>query len=199
MLRRFIPLIGILFYVLLYIYSASLYPGGSQADRTSIGYVWYLNFWCDLFGEKALNGETNPARSFAIIANCILALTMTFFFYCFPLKYNPGKYWNKITPCAGLVSMIFAGLLFTGYHDNVSILSGFFGVIALTGVFIGLIKARLFTLIIFGLGCFVLILVNNVIYFSGFGLHYLPVIQKITLVYIFGWVLGVYDRASRVS
>ena len=74
--------------------------------------------------------------------------------------------------------MFFASILFTRFHDITSILSGIFGVIALWGVYMGLQeKINNTPLIRYGFICFILIAVNNAIYFLEKGIYYLPVIQ----------------------
>jgi len=61
-LLTLLPTFGILIFCGLFVYAASLYPGGSQADINSDGFNWVHNFWCNLMLENALNGRENPAR-----------------------------------------------------------------------------------------------------------------------------------------
>ena len=42
-LLAYLPIIGILLFWVLFIYAATLYPGGSQADSNSVGYDWVNN------------------------------------------------------------------------------------------------------------------------------------------------------------
>jgi hypothetical protein len=176
----------------LYIYAATLYPGGSQVHPFSNGYEWLNNYWCNLMNPVAMNGKINPARSVAILGNMILVMTMCFFFFSSSQSAFVRGYWKIITPWAGLLSMLLAGFLFTAYHDMLSILSGFFGVIALAGVFSGLFHAGSKSLIQFGFIVLACIVINNLIYFTGLGLVILPVLQKVTLLIIFVWVIKVY-------
>ncbi|MGB5430515.1 MAG: hypothetical protein WBM94_12640, partial [Eudoraea sp.] len=60
-----LPTVGILIFIGLYIYAASLYPGGSQLDSNSLGFDWMNNYWCNLMNENGMNGLENPARPFA--------------------------------------------------------------------------------------------------------------------------------------
>ena len=48
---------GVLGFLLLTGVSALRYPGGTQADRSSEGYAFFGNYWCDLYRSQALNGE----------------------------------------------------------------------------------------------------------------------------------------------
>ncbi len=188
-LGRHIPLIGILCYVFLYFYAAFLYPGGSQANAHAIGFDWVHNYWCDLLHATAINGALNPARPIAIIGSVILACTVAYFFYTFPHKRAMPHPWALLTRYGGLTAMAFAVLLFTPYHDLVSIIGGFFGVLALVGVFKELIQSGKTSILGLGLWCMLLILINNFIYFTTLGIEVLPFIQKITLLFIFSWII----------
>src|SRR5829696_8591889 len=77
------PLAGIMLFVILYIFAAILYPGGSQADKRSIGFSWLNNYWCNLVNEKAINGQVNIAQPLAIFAMFILGLSLAVFWYQF--------------------------------------------------------------------------------------------------------------------
>lgn len=187
--KKYVPVTGIMIFIFLYIYAASLYPGGSQADATSAGFDWVNNYWCNLMNEKALNGRPNGARAYAIVANLVLAVTLAYFFYTAPQQLKADGYWKRVIPYSGMCSMAFAALLFTPYHDIVSVLSGFFGVIALAGIFKGLIDRKYKGVVLLGLGCILCIVLNNIIYFSGWGIYYLPVLQKFTMIYIFFWLI----------
>ncbi len=186
---RYLTTTGIVFYFILYGVSASRYPGGNQIDHQEAGFSWAQNYGCNLFNEQALNGQINPARPFAILANLILCVAIAWFFVRYGSKHPVSKKWSRITQIAGVFSMFFASILFTRFHDITSILSGIFGVIALWGVYMGLQKDQQYSLIRYGFICFILIAVNNAIYFSEKGIYYLPVIQKITLVVILSWVV----------
>ncbi|MEO5581658.1 MAG: hypothetical protein ABIR66_03125 [Saprospiraceae bacterium] len=176
----------------MFVYAATLYPGGSQANPDSVGYDWINNYWCNLMNPVAMNGMINPAQPIAILGNITLTMTISFFFYSYGQSPYARGYWKIIIPWAGFVSMIMAGFLFTSYHDVVSVISGFFGVIALTGVFSGLIQAGSRLLLYSGFIVLAFIAINNLIYFSGFGIRILPVLQKVTLLIIFIWVLKVH-------
>jgi hypothetical protein len=61
-------------------YASMLYPGGSQADLQSVGYDWIHNYWCNLMNDQAMNGQSNPAKPFAVVAMVILCLSLLVFF-----------------------------------------------------------------------------------------------------------------------
>ena len=85
--------------------------------------------------------------------------------------------------------MVLAPLLLTAIdHDlAISVASGF-GLLGLTGVFVGLYKKRWFTLFGFGIMNLLLIVLNNYLYYSEVLIHYLPVVQKITFASFLLWI-----------
>mgnify|MGYP000754487863 FL=1 len=79
-LLKFLPTIGILVFIGIYIYASQLYPGGSIVDINSIGFDWRNNHWCNLMRESGLNGIQNQARPVAIGGISILCFSMIVFF-----------------------------------------------------------------------------------------------------------------------
>src|SRR3954449_6164304 len=63
-----LPLFGIILFLLLYFIATLYYPGGAQFDKTTKGFSWTQNYWCNLLNENAINGLPNPARPIAITA-----------------------------------------------------------------------------------------------------------------------------------
>ena len=86
----------ILLFILLFIYAASLYPGGSQFDSNAAGFSWKHNYWCNLMNDIAENGMQNPARYYAISANAILCIGCMLFFLRFGLIRLKIGYWRNI-------------------------------------------------------------------------------------------------------
>ncbi len=189
-LLKLFPTIGILLYIALYIFSASLYPGGSQADLNAKGFDWINNYWCNLLNVEAMNGALNPARPFAMAAMIILCFSMALFFYLFPKFFFVSKFWKTTTQVSGGLAMTFAVLIFTDYHDVMTSLASIFGLFALIGIFVGLIKNKSTGYLLAGGFCIFLIAVNNYIYYSKQFLVALPLIQKITFAIMLVWVMA---------
>ena len=188
--KRFIvliPLFGALLFVVLYIVATLLYPGGSQADKNGVGFSWTHNYWCNLLNEQAINGQVNPARPVAMIAMFVLCVTLAMFWFLFARIINFSAKASFTLSFSGFVSMSVAMFLFTSYHDMVINVAGFFGLIALTGTFVGLYKNKWLPLFIFGLFNLALVIVNNILYYSG-SLKYLPVVQKISFLFFLVWI-----------
>lgn len=186
---KLLPSIGILLFAILYIFAASLYPGGSQADAHHVGFDWVHNYWCNLLNVYALNGAINPARPFAILAMAILCFGLASFFYQFPRYYSINKKWDATIQISGILSMLFAVLLFTDWHDGITTLSSFFGLFTLLGIVVGLLRHSLKKYIWTGSFCILLLAANNYIYYSGDYLYFLPVLQKITFGLVLFWVV----------
>ena len=81
---RFLPIIGILIFVMLYLVAASLYPGGSSAFPEKDGFDWINSYWCNLTESYAINGKVNTARPYALSGVVILCISLTHFFFLFP-------------------------------------------------------------------------------------------------------------------
>jgi hypothetical protein len=198
----YLPIAGIFLFFVLYIFAASKYPGGSQADDFSIGFDWFHNYWCDLMKEVAYNESKNPARPIAIAATFLLSFSISLFSIQFP-KYLPvSNFWNRATSISGTLAMITVTLIFTDLHDKVIIVCSLFGLITVVGIFKGLIlnKEILHQRIAFF--CFFLILINNVLY-HGEQYYYLPLIQKLTFLIILIWFVTInwlfIKKASKTS
>lgn len=186
---KFIPAIGVVLFVLLYLVSAMLYPGGSQIDPNSVGFDWMNNYWCNLMNEDAMNGARNPARSYAVVAMIILCLSLMAFFVRFARTFPKSRIWRLIIGVAGILSMSSAMFISTKYHDVMTTVSSVFGLFAIVGVMreIYLSNMKLYKL---GGGlCILLIAINNYIYYSGDAIEFLPLLQKITFGIVLIWIL----------
>ena len=188
---QFIPIIGIVLFFIMYWFSASLYPGGSQENLQSIGFDWYQNYWCDLLELHARNGLLNPARPYALTAMLILCLSLAYFFYLFPKKIPPNKIWKPIIIFCGTTSMFLVLFVFTAIHNSIIISASFLGLLALLGVFNGLRKQQLNNYLWMGWSGILLIVINNIMYYSKIGVTHLAFIQKISFAWILLWIIWV--------
>lgn len=187
---NWIPILGTLVFALLYLYSANLYPGGSQADSDSTGFDWLHNYWCNLMNEQAMNGMVNPARPFAITAMVILCGSLAVFFYQFAEFLTKAKTWKLLIRWGGLLSMFFAALMFSPYHDLMTIISSIFGLLVVAGIIKEIYLSSLLLYKVTGAFCLILLGLNNAIYYSTLGIAWLPLVQKVTLVIVLCWIVG---------
>ncbi len=189
-IANLIPVIGIVIFVGLYIFSSTLYPGGSQANLNSEGFDWINNYWCNLMNEKGMNGQPNPAKPYSIIAMIILCLSLMFFFIQFAQIYSKSKIWKRIIKTSGIISMSFAILIFTKYHDLMTTLSSIFGLFVVIGIIREIYKSKLSIYKITGVICILILGLNNYIYYTQQFIEVLPLLQKITFAIVLLWIIG---------
>jgi hypothetical protein len=198
-----IPVIGSIIFIALYIAAAILYPGGSQADNTTIGYSWTDNYWCNLLNDNAMNGQTNTAKPVAVAAMLILCISLSSFWILFPASVQLKKYHRLMIQIAGTVSMITAFLLLTNIdHDLAINVSSSSGLIAVLGTLTALYQLKWKTFFVFGLLNLLLIGLNNYIYHISGDLTYLPIVQKISFLSFLIWIccieMKLYRRIPKV-
>ena len=186
------PTFGTVLFIILYIIATLFYPGGSQVDKNSIGFSWLNNYWCNLLNEQAINGQLNSAKPIAMIAMLILCLTLILFWFLFPSYVDVDKKLAIIIKVFGSFAMIIGFLLFTKInHDLITNLASGFGVIAIIGILIGLYKTGWKGLFFFGILNFLLVGLNNYVYYKKGLIVYLPVVQKITFALFLFWICSI--------
>jgi len=183
------PIFGIVLFVMIYIVATLFYPGGSQVDKTSVGFSWINNCWCNLLNANAINGQPNTAKPVAITGMFVLCLTLTFFWFLFCKTINIPRSLKLVIQISGTLAMVIAFFLFTNInHDLITNLASILGLIATIGTYIGLYKVRWFGLLKFGLLNILLVIANNYVYYTKGLIVYLPVIQKITFAAFLTWI-----------
>jgi len=80
------------------------------------------------------------------------------------------------------------------YHP-ILMLCGILGTICLLGVFLELKRLQWKGILFFGMGIFILGLVNYFIYYTKIGLVALPLLQKISFMLFFVWILWLWKNA----
>jgi hypothetical protein len=185
-----IPLIGIIIFVVLYIYASMLYPGGSQADLHSVGYDWLHNYWCNLMNDQAMNGQPNPAKPFAVVAMVILCLSLLVFFIQFATFFVQSIIWKSLIIWCGSLSMFLAIFMFTSYHDVMTTLSSVFGLFVVVGIIREVYISGFMKFKFTGFICLLLLGLNNYIYYTQHFIEWLPLLQKITFGVVLIWIIG---------
>ena len=184
-----VPSFGIILYALLYFIATFFYPGGNQLNKSSTGFSWTQNYWCNLLNKNAINGQSNPARPLALSAMFVLCVTLAIFWYIFPKQISFKKNIRLMIQISGCLAMTTGMFLFTGFHDYIINIATCFGLIAITGTYIGLIKIRWMKLFWIGLFNIVLIVINNILYYDNGLIFYLPIVQKLTFLYLLFWIV----------
>lgn len=185
-----IPIGGIFLFLFLFVFAASRYPGGSQADLTHQGFDWVNNYWCNLMGGEAMNGEPNGAVPIAITAFVILCASLALFFYHFSKQLAITSTWAKIIRTAGILSMSTATLIATDLHDEMTIVASVFGLFVVVGIILSVSSSDLNVYKWTGAFCLFLLGLNNYIYYTQHGIDLLPILQKLTFVIVLCWVIG---------
>jgi hypothetical protein len=189
-----VPVFGALIFLLLYFLAAINYPGGSAEEPQTRGFSLLHNYWCSLLNEKAINGETNIGRPFALAAMPVLALTMVVFWW------QAGEIVSKrklLIRFSGIACAFFVGMLPTGHHDLMINLAGLFGLISLVALLMQLKKLGLMNYFYFGCLNLCLVLLNNLVYYAKQFLFLLPVLQKFSFLFFIFWVVVLSLRFHR--
>ncbi len=187
---NYFPFFGISIFVALYIFSSTLYPGGSQVSLNTQGFDWVNNYWCNLMNKQGMNGLPNPARPYSILGMLLLCLSLMIFFIRFAQVFSKNDWWKYVIIICSIISMSLAMLIFTEYHDLMIILSSIFGFMAVLGVIRVIYYSDLSFYKKSGIYCLLLLVINNYIYYSGDFILALPLLQKVSFVFILAWILG---------
>ncbi|MEQ1746111.1 MAG: hypothetical protein ABMA02_11835 [Saprospiraceae bacterium] len=183
-----IPLLGVAVFVVLFGCAASLYPGGNQTNPHAPGFDWLHNYWCDLLGPVADNGQLNPARPVAMLAMIVLGVALAFFWYRLAGFLAGSRSRRVAVRVSGIVSMTTACLLFTPWHDIALVVSGSAVLVALAATLIFLRQNHQKQLLRLGLACMLFFVANNAIYWTKTGLAWLPILQKVTICVFLYWI-----------
>lgn len=150
--------------------------------------------------ERGMNGQLNPARPVAISAMIVLCLSLMVFFVQFANVFIKQGNWSRMVKIGGVLSMISAILMFTKYHDLMTMISSFFGLFVVVGIIRVIYRSELTIYKITGIVCVLLLGLNNYIYYSTHFLEWLPLIQKITLLLVLIWIIGLnYELGRKIA
>ncbi len=184
-LSLFICLAGFIIFVYL---SFQNYPGGNNFDPTAVGHSFWMNFWCDVMADRTLNNVPNTARPFAVAAAfCLVAglFILGLNSYRFTLF---SKLTYRIMLSLGILSILTApGVNY--YHDTFLMITATSGLTAFLMFLFATYKSnnKLFTL--FGVLAFLTGLLNFILWLQVHQTIFLPVIQKISTIFLFLWML----------
>lgn len=179
---------GLVAYLVLYITATYYYPGGSSFDEKQSGFNWTTNYWCELLGRNAKNGQANLARPFGMAGMSMLVISLSTFWYNLPKLIPINRSMDFALKISGVISMMCSLFIFSYWHDLVIYIAVTFGSIAFVLSMYGLYSNQFYRFFGLCITCLVLILINNIIYISEYFINYLPVIQKITFVFVFLWI-----------
>ena len=174
--------------VVLMVIAASLYPGGSLADKGSIGFDWTKNFISNLFQEKAINGAANPSRPWAIIGMGFHSIGDGLFFIRMS-RVIAVDHAKRILRTVGVVNVVFTFSIATPLHDIMVTLSSTLSLIGLFYITVFVLRSKLHGLKVAAIVCMLVFYYTLFLYGSGdWGL--LAIMQKVSLVCSVLLILG---------
>lgn len=191
-LIKHLPPLGIGLFIVLYIYSAGNYPGGSVVDSESIGYDWFHNYWCDLMYRYSLNGEINLARPSAVAGWVILCISILYILIALITKLFRVTSKRRLLYACSFLAMALGLFAFTDNHDLFVMLSFPFGAIT---VLVLAIEAQSIPNLFIKFGSWLVVIsltASFIMYFTSIGLYWIGFIQKIALAISFLWVIVFY-------
>jgi hypothetical protein len=198
MFKKHAPLIGIAISLLLLVIATFYYPGGSQADKNSVGYDWGNNYLSNLFGAKAINGMPNGARFWAASGMLFFSIGFTLFFWEFSKKI-PTKVAAGIVKYCGSSAMLCAFLAVTPLHDIMVTIAGTLALVSIFYITVFTFRSKLLVLKILCVVCLAILYTCNFIYYTQNYIVYLPILQKTAYVIVCTWALSLHYFTSNTN
>ncbi len=189
MLKKYFILICVCCALLLLFIATRYYPGGSQENSNSIGYDFSSNYFCNLFGEKAVNGAENASHYWAIAGMLFFCVGFALFFYRFSKKIPLAKP-SKIIRFTGIGAMCFTPLIASPLHNQMVTLSGTLELISMFYITALVFKTNLHFFKVLSVVTLLVYYCCNSMYYFSFQLVYLPIMQKVLLGFVLIWMLG---------
>lgn len=180
MLKKYTVLIGTIVSVLLLLIATTVYPGGSLADKNSVGFQWSQNFISNLFAAKAINGANNTARIWADAGMILLSASFAVFFVRFSKKI-PNKGAAIVIKYLGAGNMLFNCLIATPLHDLMVVVASTLLLVSLFYITVFVMQTKLHWLKFACVVCMLLYYITMFLYGSTFR-QPLPVMQKVTFI-----------------
>lgn len=187
----YIPMIGLVVYVIVFLYAASLYPGGSLYHPDATDYSHFHNLLCDAMDKVTQTGKVNDGRAMAVVSHLILSVTMIAFFLVLPRVFDWKNRNTKMIRYFGVLSMAVFAFMFTDYHDLIVTITGIVGTIAMVPFFIELQRLKNLSFKTISYLCFALSIIVYLMFETKIGFYYLPLIQKIAFFVDAIWVYWV--------
>jgi hypothetical protein len=184
------------------------YPGGTELDPTCAGHQFWFNFLCDLMGERALNGASNAAgRELARAGMAVFAVGLGAFWMILPAEFAGHRVTAAVVRAMGVVSA--AGILGVPFaegplHAVAVFAAAIPGVLAAT---VGLVATVRYAsnrlLLVAPLGAIATATYDSILYAQRVADNYrscppaLPVVQRLTLLFVLAWGAVTAVRALR--
>jgi hypothetical protein len=210
--------VALLVYVALVAAAMALYPGGTYFDPQARGHRFFENFLCDLTRETAHDGERNPGAPLARLSMVVFGVAAAAFTRLLGDRMPSHPARAKAIARLGLVSLVGTAMvalaserdLGTLRHTVVLLVAGVPGLVAVGMGLVGCARERRCVdpggqRLVLGGGVVALLAAtaNAALYtavLAGAGeLRALPVVQKIALVCVLGWMAFTAAVAPRAG
>lgn len=189
-------LYGLLAALALLFTATQFYPGGNQYDAHTTAWSWQHNYISNLFGKQGINGQPNHAQPWAIAAMLTLSLSMAVFFIQFAQKI-PTKSASRMIQYFGAGGMLFTFLVVTPWHDAMITVAVTLTLVAIFYITVLTFKTKRHLLKLLCVLCMLIAYITDYVYYTQSNLLILPTLQKLTLLTIVGWALGMHYFTSK--
>ncbi len=193
-----IPIGAVGFFLVCYISGAYLYPGGAKFNPASLGFSLIDNYWCDLFDSPTYGGQDNPARPVALVGISVLSIGLMVLWWKLPAYFGSARRGKALAiRSMGVLGAGLLPLVASPFHD--SIINGtsllLSGAILLT---LGILRQQGKQQALYlGVAMMALVGINLLVWKTGVGLLYLPLLQKISFGFFLLWVILVAQLTQK--
>jgi hypothetical protein len=179
---------SVVIFVALYCLAALLYPGGTRVEPARRGFSFCDNYWCDLLDATTYGGLPNPARPIALAAMMVLCAGLGVLWWATPVLFPAGSPRGRVVRVAGIGCVLLVPWVGSSFHDLAIDLAGLLGVVAFVATVTAATARPARSLV--ADGCVLaLAAANFAMWQTGFGLRFLPFIQKLAFAAFLAWVL----------
>jgi hypothetical protein len=190
----FIPVLGILLFLALYVGAAWQYPGGSAMHPSHPGFDLRYNYLCDLLDSLAINGQLNTGRYFARSALFSLCTGLLYLWFCLPNLFSKITTLHCAMWLSGLLALLIIFFMAANNHDSIVRLAGVFGGLAIVTCSSALMREGYYRTGFLGFICAFIFLINYYVYETSAHIETLPLIQKVTFALCLFWFLDLNYR-----
>jgi len=185
-----IPVAGIAGFIALYLYAASMYPGGTQSNHGTHGYSHLSNYWCDLLDGTAYSGDVNRGRPFAVLATIILPLSLVPLWLQVPVLLRDRAKSGRFVQVVGSTAMVVSTAIFSSLHDIVINVAAVLGFTAFAVTVLQLADTWHRALTAVARLSAILCMANYLMWLTGTFLWAMPLVQKAAFVAFFSWIVA---------
>lgn len=188
MIKRYLVLTGLIISLSFITVAISFYPGGTYQNKRSIGFDWSENYICNLFENKALNGNQNCSLIWAYIGMFFYSISCAIFFVNMSNKI-PDKSSANIIKYLGILTMPLTFLIATPLHDLMLTISNLLFWTCITWITAFILRTQHYFLKLYCVICMCIFYFAVYIHTSS-NWKLLPIISKINSISTITLILG---------